>query len=368
MKKNQKEIKMKKLKLVLVLGLAVLLVSVFALPGPAVAEKKMWRWGTSNPGAYGYRVSAFLSDFLRRGMPDYDVTVYPFASTTANIKSFLVGELESTYSAEPGLRKLYAFKKPFAGFEPNVKQMPVQSFWSYTMETHILTLPKNKDKFRTWADLNGKKIYMTKAGYMNHINIFRAMRDINGLDIKHVEVDMSKVADALRAGTIDATAAYTTALVSLASWIKVLDVASPLQGVNPTPEQIKKLTAAGFAPAKINMKKAYTKDLGVSELYGVPFFFGYHHGLNFPAEDIYRALKAFEAEAPALVKLDPGFGPLAADLAGFQVQGIRSIPEVPVHPGLAKYLKEKGLWDSSWKIASDETIKAAIAEMKAQMK
>jgi hypothetical protein len=31
---------MKKLKLALVLGLAVLLVSVFALPGPAVAEKK----------------------------------------------------------------------------------------------------------------------------------------------------------------------------------------------------------------------------------------------------------------------------------------------------------------------------------------
>ncbi|NIS52930.1 MAG: ABC transporter substrate-binding protein, partial [Phycisphaerae bacterium] len=70
-----------------------------------------------------------------------------------------------------------------------------------------MTLPKNKDKFRSWADLDGKKIYMTKAGYMNHINIFRAMKDINGLDIKHVEVDMSKVADALRAGTIDATAA-----------------------------------------------------------------------------------------------------------------------------------------------------------------
>jgi len=62
---------------------------------------------------------------------------------------------------------------------------------------------------------------------MNHINIFRAMEDICGLDVTHVEVDMSKVADALRAGTIDATAAYTTALVSLAGWIKVLDVSSP---------------------------------------------------------------------------------------------------------------------------------------------
>jgi TRAP-type uncharacterized transport system substrate-binding protein len=359
---------MKKVKLGLVLVLAVLLVSVFALPGPAAAEKQMWRWGTANPGSYGYKISAFLSDFLRRGVPDYDVTIYPYVSTTANIKSFLVGDLESVYSAEPGLRKLYSFTKPFKGFEPNVKQMPVQSFWSYTMETHLLTLPKNKDKFRTWEDLDGKKIYMTKAGYMNHINIFRAMGDINGLKIKHVEVDMSKVADALRAGTIDATAAYTTALVSLASWIKVLDVSSPLQGVNPTPAQIKKLTAAGFTPAKINIKKAYTRDLGVDELYGVPFYFGYHHGLRFPEEGVYRALKAFEADAAALPKLDPGFGPLAKDFAGFQVRGIQSIPEVPVHPGLAKYLKEKGLWDASWKIATEATIAEAIKAMKAKVR
>jgi TRAP-type uncharacterized transport system substrate-binding protein len=359
---------MKAFKLGLVFGLTLVLVSALAFPGPASAQKKMWRWGTSNPGAYGYRVSAFMADFLRRGMPDYDVTVYPYVSTTANIKSFLVGNLESTYSAEPGLRKLYAFVKPFQGFEPNVKQMPVQSLWTYTMETHILTLPKHKDKFRSWEDLDGAKIYMTKAGYMNHINIFRAMRDICGLDITHVEVDMTKVADALRAGTIDATAAYTTALVSLAGWIKVLDVASPLQGVNPTPEQIEKLTAAGFAPVKINMKKAYTRDLGVDELYGVPFYFGYHHGLSFPAEDVYKALKVFEAAGSELTQLDPGFGPLAADFAGFQVKGIKSIPEVPVHPGLAKYLKEKDLWDPAWKIASEETIKEAIQTMKAKTK
>ena len=355
---------MKKLKLLLVLGLAMVLVSVFAFPGPAAAEKEMLRWGCANPGSYYYKASAFMADFLRRGMPDYDLTIYPYVSTTANIKSFLVGDLESVYAAEPGFGKLYAFKKPFKGFEPNVKQMPVQGVWIYTMETHILTLPKNKDKFRSWQDLDGKKIFMTKAGYMNHINIFRAMSDINGLKIKHVEVDMSKVADALRAGTIDATAAYTTATVSLASWIKVLDVASPLQGVNPAPAQIKKLAAAGFTPAKINMKKAYTRDLGVDELYGVPFYFGQHVGLDFPEEAVYKMLNVLEKSAGDLAKLEAGFGPLAEDFAGFQVLGIQSIPEVPVHPGLARYLKEKGLWDSAWKIATKETVKAAIDAMK----
>ena len=358
---------MSKVKLGLVLGLAVVLISAFVLPGPASA-KYVWRWGTADPGSYGYRASAFLADFLRRGMPDYDVTIYPFVSTTANIKTFLVGDLESTYSAEPGLRKLYAFLKPFEGFEPQVKQMPVQSFWSYTIESHVLTLPENKDKFRTWEDLDGKKIFMAPAGYMTHIHAFRAMRDICGLNITHVEVDTTKVADALRAGTIDATISYTTALVSLPTWAKTLDVASPLQGVNPSPAQIKKLTAAGFAPEKTDIKKAYTKDLGVDELYCVPYYFGYHHGLRFPAEDVYKVLKVFEAEAASLPKLDPGFGPLAADFAGFQVKGIRSIPNMPVHPGLAIYLKEKGLWDPAWVVATEETIKAAVDAMKAKAK
>jgi uncharacterized protein len=357
---------MKKVKWGLVLGLALVLVSTFALPGSAVAEKKMLRWGTADPVSYYYRASAFIADFLRRGMPDYDLTIYPYVSTTANVKSFLVGDLEAVYVAEPGFRDLYSFKKAYKGFEPNIKKMAVQGVWLYTMETHILTLPENKDKYRTWADLDGKKIYMTKAGYMNHINIFRAMQDICGLKITHVEVDASKVADALRAGTIDATASYTTALVSLASWIKMLDVATPLQGVNPTPEQIKKLTAAGFTPAKIDMKKAYTRDLGVDELYGVPFYFGQGLGLDFPEEAAYRMLNVLEESAGALAKLESGFGPLSKDFAGFQVLGIRSIPEVPVHPGLARYLKEKGLWDSSWKIATDKTIEAAKEAMQSK--
>ncbi|MCG7852843.1 MAG: ABC transporter substrate-binding protein, partial [Methanosarcinaceae archaeon] len=269
---------MKKFKLALVLGLTLLLVSAFALPDSAVAQKKMWRWGTADPASFGYRIAGFMTDILRRGMPDYDITIYPYVSTTANVKSFLVGDLESTYSAEPGLRKLYSFKKPFKGFEPNVKQMPVQSFWCYTIETHIMTLPENKDKFRSWQDLDGKKIFMTKAGYMAHISIFKAMRDICGLDITHVEIDTTKMAGALIAGTVDAVATRTTSRVTLPTGDKMLDISTPLQGVNPTPAQIKKLSAAGVTVVEIDMKKAFTRDLGVDKLYGVPFYFGYHHG------------------------------------------------------------------------------------------
>ena len=42
-----------------------------------------------------------------------------------------------------------------------------------------------------------------------------------------------------------------------------------------------------------------------------------------------------------LLKSDPGFAPLASDFTGMQARGINAYPTAPVHPGLAKFLKEK---------------------------
>jgi TRAP-type uncharacterized transport system substrate-binding protein len=42
----------------------------------------------------------------------------------------------------------------------------------------------------------------------------------------------------------------------------------------------------------------------------------------------------------------------AEDPIGLQATAISIAPEVPVHPGLAKLLKEQGVWRGEWKIAS----------------
>jgi TRAP-type uncharacterized transport system substrate-binding protein len=42
----------------------------------------------------------------------------------------------------------------------------------------------------------------------------------------------------------------------------------------------------------------------------------------------------------------------AEDPIGLQVTAVSSAPEIPVHPGLAKLLKEYGVWKDSWKVAS----------------
>jgi len=62
---------------------------------------------------------------------------------------------------------------------------------------------------------------------------------------------------------------------------------------------------------------------------------------------VYKMLTAFYKNKDDLAKSEPGFMPMARDFVGMQVQGINANPEIPVHPGLVKFLKEHKAWNDS---------------------
>ncbi|MEM3927338.1 MAG: TAXI family TRAP transporter solute-binding subunit [Archaeoglobaceae archaeon] len=318
-------------------------------PTPTPAQKTSWVWATLDPGGYGYRVIAGILDTVRADLPQYDFIVKPYSSTTAAIKGFCKGEADGTYIADLGFKELYTFTGAFKDFQPEIKQMPVQSFWTYTMETFIL-VPKNKaNEIKSWKDLEGKKVYLTPAGYMNHINIRRAL-DAIGVKVEHVEVDSKFVCKAVEEGTIVATALYTTARVSLPTWGQELAISckGKLVPLNPSPDEIEKLQNAGLQLVEIDAKVVDKEMTGT--IYGVPFYFGYHAGMKISEDDVYKFLKAVEKNADKLPQVDAGLKPLAENVSKFQYLGIKSADPklVPIHPGLAKYLREKGLWEAEW--------------------
>jgi uncharacterized protein len=60
-------------------------------------------------------------------------------------------------------------------------------------------------------------------------------------------------------------------------------------------------------------------------------------------------LTVIEKNAEELAKVDPSFAQVKANMADMQRRGVASsIDFVPVHPGLAKYMREKKVWDSKW--------------------
>ena len=101
--------------------------------------------------------------------------------------------------------------------------------------------------------------------------------------------------------------------------------------VNPCPDEVAKLKAAGLAVVDVDPKGAFSKDVGQKTLQGVPILFGYNARLDMPEAVVYKMLKAFYDKKDELVKLDPGFTPMAKDFIGMQVQGINANPQIPVH-------------------------------------
>jgi hypothetical protein len=93
-----------------------------------------------------------------------------------------------------------------------------------------------------------------------------------------------------------------------------------------------------------DMMKAMGKNRGM-----MAKMFGMGGGGGAPSE---TELAAMQDE---LAKLDPTFAQIAKDMPGFQKRGVESSADlVPIHPGLAKWMREKGVWDAKWdsKVAS----------------
>ena len=87
----------------------------------------------------------------------------------------------------------------------------------------------------------------------------------------------------------------------------------------------------------------------VDEAVLVPFYYGFHLGMNVDADTVYRMLEVVEENIDEIVSSDPGLSQLQEDLVGMQVRGIESVGDAArIHPGLARFLKDRDAWNDDW--------------------
>ena len=329
------------------------LVAVFAFSAidPAhAAERKSIRWATSSTGSYGYKVAAQMVKVLEDALGgEYTVTVNPYPSTTAAMKAAMDGNAEIGYTADVGMTEVYEGTGAFKDYKP-AKSRLVHTWYSYPMESFMAVHSPKAGQYKSWGDFSGKPVYFTPAGFMNWLNFMRIFKAL-GYQFKHVQISEAAQADALQAGTIVGSVCYTTAGQSLASYWRETELRLDIKMINPSPDEVKKLTAANLAPVEIDAKKVFSKDVGLKTILAVPLLFAYNVRADMPEDVVYKMLKKFYAERGNLAKAEPGFEPMARDFVGMQVQGINANPQAPVHPGLVKFLKENNAWKDSWKIS-----------------
>lgn len=333
-----------------VLVAALAAIFVFSMFDLAYAQRKSIRWATSSTGSYGYRVAAQMVNVLEAALGgQYTVTVNPYPSTTAAMKSTMDGDAEIGYTADVGMDEVYTNEGAFKDYKPRKARM-VHTWYAYPMESFMAVYAPKASQFKSWGDFSGKPVFFTPAGFMNWLNFKRIYKAL-GYQFKHVQIGEANQGDALQAGTIVGAVCYTTAGRSLPSYWRETELRLEIKIINPSPDEVKKLTAANLTPTEIDASKVFSKDVGVKTILGVPLLFGYNMLPDVPEEIVYKMLVKFNAEREALAKADPGFTPMARDFVGMQVRGIKATPEAPVHAGLAKFLKENKAWNDKWKIA-----------------
>jgi len=336
--------------------LVAALVAVFALSAinPANAQvRKPMRLATSAVGTYGYGVAALLAKVIEEALGgEYTVTVQPYTSPTVAMKAVMDGTAEISYTADIGMGEFHQRVAAFKDYKPKMPEL-VHTWYSFPMESMMAVAAKHADKFKCWRDFSGKPVFYTNAGFMNWLNWVRIYK-VLGYDFKHVQIDLKSNADALESGSIVGSGVYTTAGRSLPAYWKETEIRIDIRVVNPCPDEVAKLKAAGLAVIEVDAKGAFSKSVGPSTLLGVGILFGHNVGTNISEDVVYKMLTAFYKNKDDLAKSEPGFTPMAKDFVGMQVQGINANPDVPVHPGLARFLKEHKAWDAKWKVAGSK--------------
>jgi TRAP-type uncharacterized transport system substrate-binding protein len=308
------------------------------------------RFGTVGVGTYGYKISAMLMSVLDEEFPaHYEFIAFPFATTAAAMKATMHGGGEGAYGADVSMTELYARTGPFTGFTPRRGEL-VHTFYFVPAESMLAVRARDAHLFRSWADFSGVRGFYHLTGAAHHLEMKRAFR-ILGYEFKHVEMGLAAAADALERGTVDVVTLVSVARSILSPWVVELDLRTDITIINPTPAERAKMTAAGMLMARVG-PEVFTQDVGVPEIWGVSNVFGFQMRADAYPEFVYNMLTAFYRRRADLYKFDRGFGPLNEDFVGLQVAGISANPHVPVHPGLHRFLVEKGAWNPAWTVAS----------------
>ena len=305
------------------------------------------RWGTPPVGTAGHKAMVTLANVLNKEMPKYRISVLPTAGAIATVKGFATKELDGNYGSDVAFHELATDSDRFKGFKQRVQRWPVQSFWSNTIEVGLAVHVRNKDKIKKWADLAGKRVF---TGPLPFDTRAQTERGLNALGVKftYVQVDLATAGSQLESGALDAMSIYTGSESSPPPWLSEASLAADWAVLNPNPEEIAQLKATGLSIVEVS-PKVFNRDVHGDKVVELPFYYSFNVGLDIPEADVYEMLNIIEKHAAELAQTDPTFSQIAKDMKGFQKRGVESSADlVAIHPGLAKWMGEKAVWDPKW--------------------
>ncbi|MDO8567751.1 MAG: TAXI family TRAP transporter solute-binding subunit [Dehalococcoidales bacterium] len=276
--------------------------------------------------------------------------------STVNHRSYDKGETDMLYQSTISVSQAWENLGPFT--KDPLKHRTYQGIYMLSMNMFPVIKPGDKDKIKSYADLAGKKIFPHQTGSAAYEASQMAFGSL-GLwsKLKDTQMNTQEVGSSVRSGILDAVVfTGVGGGRSTSAWYVEMVMTTDLWVVPPT-EQEKQVIAAvkGLTPVTISPQWLFpNKDVGTKDIWT----FSMYQGWNFPSygteQEVYTIVKAWYENTKDLIAIDPAFQEFADIGLKFNAQIIDSLKEIPVHPGVAKYYKEKGIWKDTWKIGTVE--------------
>lgn len=335
-------------------AIAFMAAAASAPPAAEAQEARELRWATSAVGSAGHRALVSLATVLNREMPTYSITVLPTPGAVASVRGYATEQFDGYYGADIAFHELADGTGRFQGFREQMQREPVQSFWAYTIEVGLGVRAGDRDSYDGWRGLAGRPLFTGPAPWDVRAQLERALAILN-VGHTYVELDLGLAGSSLQEGTIDGFIIYTTGETSPAPWVTEALLTAEVAALNPTDEEMAELKQTGLDVVEVDVG-AFNSDLKVEKVRLVPFFYGFHVGMEVPEDDVHRMLTVIEENAVELAQADAAFNQIKDDMVNIQRRGVIATGgAVKVHPGLARYLRDKGAWDEAWndRIASN---------------
>ena len=344
---------MRKKRLLSVLVALMLVLPVSLVLTSTALAMEQWVMASSGEGTFGYATATGMARMVDKYAKGVKLTVLPGYSTTATHTVYDKGEANCAYINLLSMKDAW---KGMGAFAKNPLKTRVYHSLYFLSSAHTVVTTKKRADINKLHDLIGKRFYPFYTGSGSHL-LARLVFGKEGLNIwdKITERQMGpkEITDAVRTGVVDAVWLYIISGTRLTSTWQDLELRTDLRVVDPSEEEkavISKIPGI-VAPFKVDAK-VFSKPIGVDPIWCMALLFGNNFGPREKAEEVYQIIKAWDEHRAELLAMNKGFAEFAERGVELTAAAIDALPEVPVHPGAARYLKEKGLWKETWKVGA----------------
>jgi TRAP transporter TAXI family solute receptor len=311
-------------------------------PAPPAPQSINLIWGTASLGGTVQMVATAITTVVNKYEPNMKITVQASGGSVENPRLLRDELIDIAHTTEA----VNAFRATgsFEGEQPVKLQTLVKL---YGNETIFLVLEDSP--IQSMEDLAGRRVCIGPTGSGVSQQATAALVTLGydmGKDMDVINLAYNDSVDALKDGSIDVLGAFTSGQM-VSPYLAQLDATAKVRALPVPPRLLEEVPlnypdfAATYIPA--GTMACLTEDSHTFASFSIEFA-----DERLSEEVGYTIVKNIYENYDELVVYH-------ATCAALQVENaLVGVPkEIPIHPGLARYLKEKNLWDDAYTAATN---------------